>query len=62
MDQLSDKMRERLEKWRQTPTSISSPQQFISPIPSRRNGKNDYGDVMTLEEWEKEAHRSQTRR
>jgi hypothetical protein len=62
MNNLSKKMQERLEKWRKNTTPVASVSKIKGYPPSRRNGKNDYGDAMTLEEWDEEARKSQTRR
>ncbi len=62
MSNLSEKMKERLEKWRKNPTPVKSAEKLKGPTPSRRSGKGDFGDAATLEEWEEEAKRSQTRR
>ena len=62
MNDLSDKMRERLEKWKQNPSLEKSLSKFNSAPISKRNGKNDYGDAMTLEEWNEEVKRSQKRK
>lgn len=62
MGDLSEKMQERLEKWRKgTAGNVSPEKSKTSPV-SRRNSKNDYGDAMSLDEWEQEVKRSQTRR
>jgi len=55
-------MQERLNKWRANTTPVASVSKVRSQPPSRRNGKNDYGDAMTLEEWDQEVKKSQTRR
>lgn len=62
MNNLSEKMQERLEKWRKNTTPVASAVKVRGSAPSRRNGKNDYGDAMSLEEWDEEAKKSQTRR
>jgi hypothetical protein len=59
---LSEKMQERLDKWRKNTTPVASAAKVRGPAPSRRSGKNDYGDAMSLEEWDEEAKKSQTRR
>ena len=60
MNNLNEKMKERLDKWRKETEKIKFPSQKDKV--SRRNGKNDYGDASTLEEWNEEAKRSQTRK
>lgn len=55
-------MQERLDRWRKNTLPVASVEQIRGPALSRRNGKNDYGDAMTLEEWNEEAKKSQTRR
>ncbi len=55
-------MQERLDKWRKNPQPVPSAEKLRGPAPSRRSGKNDYGDAMTLEEWEQEVKKSQKRR
>ncbi len=55
-------MQERLDKWRKNILSVASKEKVQTPTSSRRNGKNDYGDAMSLEEWDEEAKKSQTRR
>ncbi len=61
MSDLSQKMQERLDKWRENTTTPPSVKKIFEPT-SRRSGKNDFGDAMTLDEWNEEAKRSQTRR
>lgn len=61
MNNLSRQMQERLDKWRKnviTPPTVRKIQEQVS----RRSGKNDYGDALTLEEWNEEERRSQTRK
>lgn len=55
-------MQERLEKWRQNTLPVKSAEKVRGPTPSRRSGKNDYGDAQTQEEWDEEVKRSQKRR
>lgn len=62
MNNLDEKMQERLDKWRKNTVPIASVAKIQGPPPSRRNGKNDYGDAMTLEEWNEEVKKSQTRK
>ncbi len=61
MSGLSEKMQERLDKWRKNTSDPVQPK--VVPQKSiRRGGKGDYGDVVSVEQWEEEARRSQTRR
>lgn len=62
MNNLSEKMQERLEKWRKNTTPVASANKTTNAPVSRRSGKNDYGDALSLEDWEEEAKKSQTRR
>jgi len=62
VNNLTEKMQERLDKWRKNTLPVPSSEKVKSPPISRRNGKNDYGDAMTIEEWEAEAKKSQTRK
>ena len=62
MTNLSEKMQARLEKWRKNTTPVTSAEKVRGPAPSRRGGKGDFGDVLTIEDWEEEARKSQTRR
>jgi len=62
MANLSEKMQERLDKWRQNKLAVRAAEKVTGTAVSRRNGKNDYGDAMTREEWEEEARKSQTRK
>jgi len=55
-------MQERLDRWRNNTLVVPAVSKVRNEAPSRRNGKNDYGDAMTLEEWEAEAKKSQTRK
>lgn len=61
MNNLSQKMQERLDKWRQRTPEVSVEKQVI-PSASMRRGRNDGGDAMTKEDWDKEAKLSQTRK
>ncbi len=58
MNNLSQKMQERLDRWRKNTIPVAS----VAKLTTCRGGKGDYGDAMTLEEWEQEAKKSQTRR
>ncbi len=62
MINLSEKMKERLEKWRKKTLEVVSAEKVRGATVSRRSGKNDYGDASTLEEWDEEAKKSQTRK
>lgn len=55
-------MQERLDKWRKSLLPSSSEEKKKEVQPSRRNGKGDFGDAQTLEDWEDECRRSQSRR
>lgn len=61
MNNLSEKMKERLEKWRQNTLPVSSVQK-IKSNQTQKSGSGDYGDALTLEDWDNEVKRSQTRR
>ena len=65
MEKLSQQMQERLEKWRKNvgaaPPVIKVNGYSVASV-SRRSGKNDYGDAMSLEEWEDENKKSQRRK
>ncbi len=60
MSNLSEVMQKRLDQWR-TKAETVEVKGTSRPV-SRRNGKNDYGDAETLEQWEEECKRSQTRK
>lgn len=62
MTNLNEKMQERLDKWRKSLLPSSSEEKKKEVQPSRRNGKGDFGDAQTLEDWEDECRRSQSRR
>lgn len=62
MNNLSQIMQERLDKWRQNALPVKNVENVRGPIPTRRRGKNDTGDAMTLEEWNEEVKKSQTRK
>lgn len=56
-------MQERLDKWRKKTLAVPSVEKVIGPArPGKVGSRGDYGDVLTLEEWEEEVKRSQTRR
>ncbi len=64
MTNLSDAMQDRLDKWRKS--TVSVPPDVKPKVRTanlvRKCGKGDYGDALSLEEWEEEAKISQTRR
>ncbi len=62
MNNLNEKTQERLERWRKNKILTVSSEKIKNTAPSRRNGKNDYGDVLSIEEWEEEVKKSQTRK
>ncbi len=62
MNNLSEVMQSRLDKWRQNTMPVPSMQKLNQQPVSRRNGKSDRGDAMTQEEWEEEARKSQNRK
>lgn len=62
MNNLSEKMQERLDAWRNNTLAVPSSKVFRAPEVSRRSGKNDYGDVFSEQEWEEEVRKSQTRK
>ncbi len=62
MNNLNAQMQERLDKWMKRTLTVPSADKIRGAPVSRRNGKNDYGDAMTLEEWNEEAKKSQTRK
>lgn len=62
MNNLNEKTQERLDRWRKNKLPVISSEKIKGAAQSRRNGKNDYGDVLSIEEWEEEVKRSQNRR
>ena len=62
MENLSIKMKERLEKWRKNTLPVPATAKVKGETSFRRPGKGDFGDAFTEEEWDNEARRSQTRR
>ncbi len=62
MNNLNEQMQARLDKWRKHTLPVTSKQVITGQTISRRNGKNDYGDANTLDEWELECKNSQTRK
>lgn len=59
MNNLSEKMQQRLDKWRNKTTETTIK---ISYPATRNNGKGDYGDALSKEDWDEEIKKSQTRR
>jgi hypothetical protein len=62
VNNLTEKMQERLDKWRKNTIAIPSEQKIKAATASRRNSKGDYGDANSLEDLEEEAKKSQTRK
>lgn len=62
MDKLSEKMKERLEKWRKNPQPVPSVSKLRAEKNVRRLGKGDHGDALSEEDWGEECRRSQTRK
>jgi len=62
MNNLNEKMQERLEKWRKHTLVVPSAAKLRPEKATNRGGKGDYGDALSMEEWENEAKKSQTRR
>ena len=62
MNNLSELMQDRLDKWRKNTLPVASKEILREKPVSRRNGKNDYGDVETQEQWDEEVKRSQKRK
>jgi hypothetical protein len=68
MDNLSDVMKKRLEKWRKNTVPVPSivnlglKYGYKDSPAHRRSCKNDYGDAMNLKEWDEEINRSQHRK
>jgi hypothetical protein len=63
MNNLSEKMQERLDRWKKFKNEQKVETKTQQQKPSvRRGGKNDYGDAYSEDEWEEEHKRSQTRR
>lgn len=57
---LNEKMQARLDRWRK---EVGEPP-ATNPVRgnTRVKSKGDYGDAMTLDEWEEEARKSQSRK
>jgi hypothetical protein len=62
MSNLNEKMQERLDKWRKHTLAVPSAEKTFPKKNTVRGSKGDYGDVATVEEWEEEIKKSQTRR
>lgn len=62
MNNLNEKMQERLDKWRKNVIPPPSLQKIRGPVSARRGGRGDYGDALTQEDWDEEARKSQTRK
>jgi len=62
MNNLSEKMQERLDQWRKNTLAIHSAVKLKPQQSQNRGGKGDFGDVASLEEWEEEVRKSQTRK
>ncbi len=63
MNNLSEQMQARLDKWRNKALPVVSTAKVRGNTQVRRTGgKSDYGDAMSLEDLEEEALKSQTRR
>jgi hypothetical protein len=63
MNTLSQHMQERLDKWKKDTqmTHYDKNDMKIETV-SRRSGKKDHGDIISIEQWEEEIRRSQIRR
>ncbi len=55
-------MQARLDQWRKSILPNASAEKILDIKTSRRSGKNDHGDVNSLQELEEEHRKSQTRR
>lgn len=62
MNNLSEQMQARLDQWRKSILPNASAEKILDIKTSRRSGKNDHGDVNSLQELEEEHRKSQTRR
>lgn len=60
MNNLNEAMQKRLDKWRANVHPVASAGKIRNE--SVRPSKGDYGDAMSIEEWEMERVKSQTRR
>ncbi len=63
MNNLTQVMQDRLDKWRKNTLSVPSAEKVKVPNSTgRAGGKRDFGDVCSLDELEEEARKSQTRK
>ena len=62
MGTLSEKMQERLDNWRKKTLTVPTKTKVVAEQAVRRGGKGDYGDIISVEQWEDEIKKSQTRR
>ena len=62
MSDLTPEMQKRLDEWREHMLPSKSAEKVRGAPPSRRSGKGDHGDVESLEDWSKEAEKSQRRK
>jgi len=66
MNNLTEQMQKRLDKWRQNTLAVPSINKITYPNKTKTTasygGKKDYSDVGSIEEWEEEIRRSQTYR
>ena len=63
MNNLTEKMQERLDKWRNKTLPVPSTKNIRNQnVRPSSNSRGDFGDVMSQEEWDEEIRKSQTRR
>ena len=62
MNDLNEKMQERLDTWRKNLIPVPSAEKLRGKAPVRFSGKKDYGDADDEESWGIEAKKSQSRR
>ena len=62
MNNLSEKMQQRLDAWRKNTIQVPSAEKVRAKPAVRFSGKKDYGDVENLDDWEEETKRSQRRK
>ncbi len=62
MNDLNEKMQERLDKWRKNILRVPSAEKIKGKAPVRFAGRKDYGDADDEEHWGQEATKSQSRR
>ncbi len=60
MNNLTQQMQERLDKWRKNTLPVPAANKIRND--ARYTGKRDYGDVTDEETWGEEVKKSQTRR